>query len=403
MNANLALLSFAALSLAASVAAQTPAHLVGLTAQIPTVTHRDQSTCTTLSQCTPAGFPATVGLPYLGGTGWDPILSGAWISNGPVIACVSDTCGYLCPPGPSPTPSPITGLEVVESLNQIWATDALGNVCRMTRSCPPALINVCNTGAPVSPTQGLSGLAVDEGRGLVFMSHGNWGTGATTILVSTMTSPCTPFFTMTLPAVCSNFRIATGLAVDWGNTVLYVTDGFTTIKLPYVASPGPTIAFLPPGPCCMLLNGGDTFVGLAWRPSPAVPFGTPCAAAPCPSCPMVHGTNGDSNLGNGSFALTLNGVPAGSLAWCLLTVGSCSAPGTSIAALCGPLWTTSASLGTLGPNLVPGSGCSNTQFPLPLPPVPAFAGLPLASQCIAVCPSFGITMSNCLSWVLQGN
>ena len=115
----LAALPLAALSLTAVAAAQVPAHLVGLTAQIPTLTHRDQGSCTTLAQCTPVAFPPTVGLPYLGGTGWDPVLSGAWISNGPVLACVSDTCGYLCPPGPSPTPSPITGLEVVESLNQI--------------------------------------------------------------------------------------------------------------------------------------------------------------------------------------------------------------------------------------------------------------------------------------------
>ena len=42
--------------------------------------------------------------------------------------------------------------------------------------------------------------------------------------------------------------------------------------------------------------------------------------------------------------------------------------------LCGPLYiggaTASAPLGTLGPNLVPGVGCTGmTSFPLPLPPI----------------------------------
>ena len=32
-----------------------------------------------------------------------------------------------------------------------------------------------------------------------------------------------------------------------------------------------------------------------------------------------------------------------------------------------------------------------------------FAGLPLASQCLAFCPGGGTSLSNCLSWMLQGS
>src|SRR5260221_158702 len=189
-----ALLPFVLGATPATAFAQAPAHLVGLTAQIPVLLHRDQSTCNNVS-CTPPGFPQTLALPNAGGTGWDPVLSGAWISNGPVLACVDDNCNYLCPPGPSPVPpgALITGLEVVESLNEIWATDSLSNLVRISRACPSAMLSSCNTGVPFTPTRGTSGLAVDEGLQLVFIAAADWVSGASQLRISTMASPCTPF------------------------------------------------------------------------------------------------------------------------------------------------------------------------------------------------------------------
>lgn len=389
---------------AATLSAQGPANeLVGITAQLAALVHRDQLACNDIS-CQPPGFPQLAGLPYQGGTGWDPGRSGAWISNGPVIALVDDNCNYLCPPMPVPTPGGITGLEVVESQNELWATDTASNLVRMTRSCPPTVLGICNLGVIPTPTRGVSGLAVDEGRGIVFTCAGDWITNASQLRVSTMATPCTPFFAMPVVSTCSTvaLRPLTGLACDWGNRVLYMTDGVQTIGWSYVFNPvGPTITFTPVS-CCMppVL---DVWIGLAVRPHRAQTFGGPCAAGTCPACPMVHTLRGDSNLGNGTFALELNGVPAGSIAFGALSIGGCTAPGVAVPGLCGPLWLMTPLWGTLGPNFPGGFGCTSTQFAFPLPPNPAFAGLPLGSQCIALCPGGGTTMSNCLTWILQGN
>lgn len=389
---------------AATLSAQGPNPvLVGLTAQIPSVVHRDQAVCADLA-CTPAGFPQMVGLPYQGGTAWDPIRSGAWISNGPVLALVDDNCNYLCPPMPTPTPAPITGLEVVESLNEIWATDANSNLVRMSHACPPAFLGMCNLGIAPTPTRGTSGLAVDEGRGLVFVCAGDWGTGASQLRVSLMGSPCTPFHIQPVVSTCSTvpLRPLTGLAVDWANHTLYMTDGLQTIGWAYAFNPaGPSIVFAPLN-CCMV-PGTDMLIGLAVRPSRPVSVGAPCANGTCPACPMVHTLRNDPNLGNAQFALDLTGVPTGSVAFAALSIGGCTPAGTFIPGLCGPLWLSAPLWGSLGPNFPAGGGCTSTTFPMPLPPMLAVAGMPVGSQCLALCPGGGTSISNCLSWILQGN
>jgi hypothetical protein len=119
---------------------------------------------------------------------------------------------------------------------------------------------------------------------------------------------------------------------------------------------------------------------------------------------MVHGTVGDPNLGNASFGLSLNGAPAGSVVFAALKIGACAPPGTTIPGFCGPIWFTPPLWGSLGPNFPAGPGCgASTVFPLPLPPITVLAGLPIGSQCIGLCPGGGTTMSNCISFVLQGN
>jgi hypothetical protein len=392
----------AAATTAQLLAQGPPAELVGITAMGPDFMKRNQQACTQ-TLCNPAGFPMMTGLPYFGGTGWDPTRSGAWISNGPTLALIDANCTYLCPPMTSPTPGAITGLEVVESLNQLWATDANSNLIRMTLTCPPTVVGGCNLGITPSPTRGTSGLAVDEGRGLVFVSAGDWSTGSSQLRVSLIGAPCAPFHIQPLFNNCSaiGMRIVTGLAVDWGNRTLFFTDGYQTIGWTYTYNPaGPSISFAPLN--CCTVAGTDTLIGLAVRPRPPQPFGAPCANGSCPSCPMVHSLVGDPNLGNGSFALSLAGVPSGSIAYAMLSLGNCSSAGTTIAGLCGPIWL-GPLWGQLGPNFPTGLGCVNTTFPLPLPASVAFANLPVASQCVALCPSTGTTLSNCLSWTMQGN
>jgi hypothetical protein len=142
-------------------------------------------------------------------------------------------------------------------------------------------------------------------------------------------------------------------------------------------------------------------------PCGAIPLGQPCANGSCLTCPMVHRLASDPVLGNASFALDLLGAEPGTLAWALLTVGSCNHPGLPVPGLCGPFLTSSTVLGSIGP-IAPtgGTGCAaNAQFPLSLPVIPGLAGLPIASQCLVFCPaaSGGTSLSNCLSWVLEGN
>lgn len=398
-----------------------PAHLVGLTELQSTVAHQDPVDCA-VARCTPpaapgfpGGFPPTTGVPYNGGSAWDSILGGAWISNGPTIACVDDACGYLCAPGAAATaPATITGLEVVETQNQLWATDSLGNIRRMTRACPPALVGggTCSTGLVPGPQRGLSGLAVDEGSQLVFYSEADFAAGTTTLHVATVSTPCVRIASVPVPAQlpvpCGTVLPIRGLAVDPGNRTLYLTDGTQTLAWGYTAGPGPSITFDPVGAirCCPAF-AGDRFVGLAWQPAGAVPAGRRCANGGCAVCTMAHTTVGDSSLGNGQFALKLTGVPAGSTVFTAFQIGHCVATGVLLPFLCGPLsLTTQQPVSTLGPIVVPpGAGCAAAPllFPLPLPVTPSLAGLPVATQCIAFCTGGGSTISNCLSWVAQGN
>ncbi|MBK8095999.1 MAG: hypothetical protein IPK26_02775 [Planctomycetes bacterium] len=396
-----ALVPVAITLLTATAFAQT--RLVGLTHATASLLHRHQAACVNTS-CTPVGFPPMAGLPYFGGTAWDPIQSGAWISEGNLLALVGPGCGYLCPPAPAPVPGSVTGLEVVESLNEIWATDSLGNIVRLNRSCPPTFLSSCNTGIVSTPTRGLSGLAVDEGRQLVFWCVGDWALGSTRLFVAQMGTPCAPFHAE-VPTACSppGLRVLTGLAVDWGNSILYMTDGMTTMGWSYVYNPaGPSIAFTPVS--CCTVPAADLMIGLAVQTEPAVPAGNPCASGTCPACPMLHTTVGDPNLGNAAFGLALDGAPAGSVAVCVLDLGTCVSPGVTLPGFCGALWMTLPLFGNSPPLFPTGPGCAaSTVWSLPLPPVTWLAGLPLASQFVAFCPGGGISLSNCLSFVLQGN
>jgi hypothetical protein len=398
-------------ALAAAVSAQST--LIGLTRASPLLARRDHAACVQLPFCNPPGFPPALAQPYAGGTGFDPIRNGAWISNGALLADVSvTTCAYICPPAPAPLLSPnavVTGLEMVESLNQVWMLDSFGNVYQMQYACPPIVLSVCNTGLALTATNATGGLAVDECNRLVFYSYTNWTVPTTTIHVATIANPCQILQTFTVTGCAgAAVRGITGLAVDGCRQVLYMTDGVTTIGWSYGVLPGPVVAFGPLS-CCALPPpiAGDIFVGLAVRSADARPFGPACANGACPACPMTHTLRNAPNLGNASFGLDLSGAPLGALTWCAIGIGPCGAPGALFPPLCGPLFI-GPPLGTIG--LVPtgpGIGCGGfATYNLPLPMNPAFCGTVLSSQCIAFCITAagnGTSLSNCLSWELQSN
>ncbi|MEO6595898.1 MAG: hypothetical protein ABIP94_14190 [Planctomycetota bacterium] len=398
-------------TLATVLPAQGPPHLVGLTRNLPALRHYDHATCTVLGQCPVPGMPPSTLMPaFVGGTAWDPVRSGAWVSNGLLIGKVSDTCVVQCPPAVIPTLGPnafITGLEVVEGMNQLWMIDSLGFLHFYTNTCPPMPLGMCNTGlVPAAVQKVTTGLAVDELRGIVFISYPDFATGANRIVVSALAAPCAPLSGFLLPACFAAFGPVLGLACDWGTQTLYATDGTSTVGMAY-AWVAPNII---PGPvtCCPPIAIADPMIGLAIRPGRATSVGGPCAGAPCPPCPMVHTLANDPSLGNAQFRLALDQAPANSFAWCLIGTGPCAAPGVVVPPFCGPIYTIPY-LGALGGNATGGGFaiCDGaTTFNLPLPIAPGLAGQVFSSQCIGLCfggGAFGWTMSNCLSWQLQGN
>lgn len=405
--------SLAALfGLAAAVVAQTQPHLVGITRNTPQLHHRDHANCTVLANCPPLGFPNAVTLPpYAGGTAWDPTRSGAWITNGQVLAKVDDNCNYVCPLVPILFPNPntvITGLEVVESLTELWMTDNTGMLHRYTLGCPPFPIGACNTGlVPQQPNWSTSGLAVDEGLGLVFIAYADFVTQTNLIVVSQLANPCVPLQRIPVAAPCTiPFRAITGLAVNWCARVLYATDGVNTIGMDY--APGFPLVTINNTTCCLPNGVTEPMIGLAVRPGRPTRFGQPCASGACLPCAMTHQLINDPNLGNFQFALSVNNAPSGSLAWVLIGAGPCTAPGTVVPPLCGPVFLPTV-LGSLGPMPAIGTGgCTgNAVFNMGLPVIPSLCGQIISSQGVAICSAatgaIGTAVSNCLTFQLQGN
>ncbi|MFO1076168.1 MAG: hypothetical protein U1E73_00415 [Planctomycetota bacterium] len=407
--------ALAALAAAAvSLAAQTQDHLVGITRVFTNLRQVDHWNCAPLGSC-PVPLPAAVILaPAAGGTAWDPVRPGAWVTTGTVLAKVDDTCNAGCGAMPIPGLAAntfVTGLEVVQSLDELWAIDALGDLHSFTNTCPPNPINVCNTGLVPAPAGvSTSGLAVDEGDGAVFYAYCNFTTGQSRIAVARLQNPCQILCQVPVQAPCTAaFGAITGLACDWGNHVLYATDGTSTLAIRYAFTGALCVQFLNIDCCTPPVAVLDPMIGLAIRPGGATSHGTSCNNGACPNCPMIHSLGNDPVLGNAHFRLVLEGAPVPSLAWCLIGVGPCQVPGLSVPPLCGPVHTLPL-LGTLGPNPPVGAvtnPCSGmTSYAFPLPPWPSLVGWTISSQCVSLCATssaIGTAMSNCLSFTFQGS
>ncbi|HEX5054766.1 MAG TPA: hypothetical protein VFZ65_23520 [Planctomycetota bacterium] len=390
---------------------QAPGHLVGMTRNLPALRHHDPATCTNLAQCVLPGMPPATPLPpFVGGTAWDPVRSGAWVCNGLLLGKYDDNCVVQCAPAAIPTLGAaafITGMEVVEGMNQLWMIDSQGFLHFYTDACPPMPLGVCNTGlAPTAVGQVTTALAVDELRGIVFIAYPNFPVGPNRIVVSTLANPCVPISQFQIPPCFAAFGAILGLACDWGTQTLYATDGINTVTVPYAWLPPNVIPGLPS--CCPAIAVADPMIGLAVRPGRATSVGMPCANGPCPPCPMLHTLANDPSLGNAQFRLALAQAPANSFAWCLIGMGPCAPPGVVVPPLCGPVYTIPY-LGALGGNPTGGGFAicdGSTTFNLPLPIVPGLAGQVFSSQCLGLCFGggvFGFSLSNCLSWQVQGS
>ncbi|MFO1076169.1 MAG: hypothetical protein U1E73_00420 [Planctomycetota bacterium] len=403
-------IALAATTAAISLPAQTPDHLVGLTRVTSSLRHQDHWNCQPINQCATPLPPSAAFPPSAGGTGWDPVRSGAWVTNGLLLCHVDDACNVNCAPiaiPGLPAGAFATGLEVVQSQGQIWITDTLGNIHFFTNTCPPNPIGICNTGlGPTAVGDSTSDIAVDEGSGIVFISYCNFTTGVNRIAVSRAAAPCNIVCVQQIQVPClAAFGTITGIACDWGRRILYATDGINTIAMQYVAiAAAGCVQFQVVNCCALPVAGLDPMVDLAIRPGRATSVGQPCANGTCPACPMIHHLANDPVLGNAQFALQLDQAPTGGLAWAIIGVGPCG-PGVIAPPLCGPIFATPV-LGTIGPIPTGGfGGCTGAAtFPLGLPAAPALAGWTMSSQAIALCAGggFGTSVANCLSFTLQG-
>lgn len=397
--------------LSTSLAAQTADHLVGLTRMFQNLRHVDHRACVHLTECN-VPMPIMAGLPrWAGGTAWDPTTGGAWFSDGHLLAKVDDQCNSQCAWSLLSMLTPnvyVTGLEVVESRNQLVVLDSEGRLHFFTNACPPVHLSTCFTGlSPGLQQRYAAGLAIDEGQNLVFISYSDFATGDNTIAITGLGNPCAVTCTVTPPSCGTNFGAFTGLAVDWGRRILYATDGDNTMAMEYVPALG-CVTFVNYS-CCMMPASTDYMVGLAVRPGRETRTGQACGNGACPSCPNVHTLGNDPNLGNGSFHLRLDQAPVGSLAWCIVGAAPCSTIGVLVPPLCGPIFAQPV-LGTLGPVPVTGpgvGGCNGSaRFAFPLPLDPGLAGWTMSSQCVALCVAaagLGTGVSNCISFTLQGN
>lgn len=233
----LGLPTLAALCVTTAATSQTQPRLIGITRAVPSLRQHDHNNCTPIGQCNLPGMPNALGLPaYAGGTGWDPVRPGAWVTNGLALGKYDDQCQLQCPPIPIPTLTPnafITGLEVVVGLNQLWMIDSTGILHRYTNTCPPQPISSCNTGLGQTAIGNVTtGLAVDEGSGFIFISYPMMPVGGNMIAVLPMAALCQVTQQFAVPP-CAAFGMGpiTGLACDWGNNRLYATDGGTTSTL----------------------------------------------------------------------------------------------------------------------------------------------------------------------------
>ncbi|GAB4137950.1 MAG: hypothetical protein Fur0037_03380 [Planctomycetota bacterium] len=405
--------AFGAILLATPLVAQTPNHLIGLTRTAPALMQYDQHNCQVLQRCHPVNFPNSIGLPpEAGGTAWDPVTRGAWITNGHMLAKVDDQCNYQCPPMllPFPTANQVaTGLEVAESMRSLFVIDNRGLLYQFTLTCQPVQVSVCQTGLSGS-TFTTSGIAIDEGLGLVFISYVDFVSNVNWITVSPLSAPCQimqRIQVMPCPVGTTPFGAITGLCVDWARGILYATDGTNSSAMHYVPSPTGGIQIVRSTCCSITMPNLDPLVGLAVWPGRETPFGQPCNNGSCPSCPSVFVLGNDPNLGNGAFYLELQQAPIGMATWAILGFGPCTPPGLLIRPLCGPLYT-NIYLGSIGP--VPTLGmwpCGGTaQFHLPLPVIPSLAGTVINATAVGLCTAtitFGTTVSNCLSFELQGS
>ena len=407
------------LALGCALPAQTKSMLVGLTRNTPLLVR--QSLDCAAQTCRPAlPTPMPPVMPEAGGAAYDATRSGVWLSDGfRVILVDADDCRTLCQPFAAPVSqrSLATGLAFDETKDVLWLSDSANALTQCKAGCPATQVSRCQlTNLPTGHV--LAGLASDDVRGLLFYAASAFNTPAiqpSVVYVAKMGDPCNPFCKVQLTSCGTNpLGPVTGLGFDPCTNLLYATDGRQTLAVKLDVG---NCTFSVVQCCGGVLPVNDPYVGLDVLPSRATSSGKSCLSTVCGSCttvPMQHTTIGDPTLGNPAFGLALTSTPNDSAvnqvrAFLLVGDGPCTSPGIVVPPLCGPILvplkpTPPVVLGPFTPQGT--SGCDGAvRVKVPVPVNASLCGIPLSSQFVVTCSrqlAVGMSVSNCLSWMVSG-
>ncbi len=401
------------LALLATVGAQTPQQLVGITDSSELLT-QDLATCS-IRPCKTLQEPLIS--PATGGTAVDANKGWIWLSKGASLWAVEASgCRVVCKPHNLGIGN-ITALAFYEPKDTlVIATDRhiIYTAATSDRSgplCPVRLLTKCDASSLVPTSTGtrnfIGGLAVDDAHAMVIYTVSDFAAGAqaSTVYVAQLGSECRPICRFPLRA-CGNQLLGplTGAAFDPCKSQLFVTDGgqVSNLIFPNTIRACQTHRF---GKCCPVkLASGGRYVGLCLVPSQSTLTGRPCLGRPCPQCTTMKHTTSWAAIGS-SVSFSLDSAPAQSRAWLMLGLGPCSSPGITHPLLCGPLYTVPLLTG-IGPLPTNGglSQCDgHAGHSLSIPANPSLCGAILSSQFVVLCSQGGLALSNCASTAISGS
>lgn len=391
-----------AFSLSPSVSnAQVGSRITALTTTTPGILQRDPGTCAE-QFCAVPGFPAASAT-AAGGTAYDSRRRATWISDGLTIALVDtrNQCIELCPQQPVPLSNPnayVTGLAYQHSTSEVWVTESTGRIVRYVEGgCTLVEVGRCN--APVPNPQMLTGIAVDDARGLVYYCWANFSGRSIggQVVVATTQSPCQPICTVDVRTRANGFSLRPlhGLGFDSCNNTLWLTDSVDMVS----GSIDILNCSWSAGAECPSSFPNDPFAGLTVMASTEEFVGQPCASTSCGTCaPLLLLGGGDSVYGNSGFQLDGIGLPAGANAATVFNLGACDPVGLPLPFLCGTLHISLATPPISFTHATGGVGsCGGTTSLAVSLASPSVCGVAFHAQVVGICPSGGTFMSSCVT------
>jgi len=333
---------------------------------------------------------------FSGGTAYDPQRHAVFASDGRQLELTDvATCKVLCssPAQLMSSGATVSGLAMIDGGRRLLQLEtSLGYAGLRSydaRACPPTpLRDGCTLQVPTGAYCG--GLAVDETRGLVYVSVTLPAviSARNFIRVLKASDKCRMVCEVEIP-ICGPPLIDSqvlGLAFDGENDRLFATFGHYTWSLKLA---DPSNCKLEAESCCDKQLPGR-WRGLAVVPGASVShYGKACIGKGCPFCSNLGArtVGGMPVIGNQDFGFLVENAPAPSFGLLILGFGRCT-KGIGVPFLCGAIYPSlSPPTVFLGPLVIQGKGqCQGSAVaPLPLPADARFSGVTLCLEWLVVC------------------